>query len=45
MSPMILLLGTGAEGGTPNPFLVMVPYVFILFIFYFHHHLSTVRTA
>ncbi len=35
MSPMILLLGTGAEGGTPNPFLVMVPYVFILFIFYF----------
>ena len=35
MTPLMLLMGAGGEGGSPNPFLVMVPYIFILFIFYF----------
>ena len=34
-SLMLLMGGAGPEGGSPNPFLVMVPYIFILFIFYF----------
>ncbi len=35
MTDLMLLLGAPAEGSNPNPFLVMVPYIFILFIFYF----------
>ncbi len=35
MTAMILLMGTAAEGSTPHPLLMRVPYVFILFIFYF----------